>query len=163
MTDSLKSADLENIQLSYFLSFPFAHFWWWKSCIDVFSDCDTGIMKLTWTTKEKCNSLKFTFLVFLIHSLFFIYFLPSNLCPLLDPKDNTEEYKTQSQETWNLLVGDWRWPDGFPSRSLTCNMQVVMRSSKVPSWLRYSMRLGCTGWTKMRPRLFGHRDTMAGP
>lgn len=41
MTDSLKSADLENTQLSYFLSFPFAHLWWWKRCIDVFSDCNT--------------------------------------------------------------------------------------------------------------------------
>lgn len=68
----------------------------------------------------------------------------------------------QSQETWDLLVGDGRWPDCFPSRSLMCNMQVVMRSSEVTSWLRYSMMPGCTCWTKKRPRLCSYRDPLAG-
>lgn len=68
----------------------------------------------------------------------------------------------QSQETWDLLVGNGRWPDCFPSQSLKCNMQVVMRSSEVTSWLRYSTMPGCTCWTKMRPRLFSYRDPLAG-
>lgn len=126
-------------------------------------------MKPTCTTKEKLNSRKCTFLVFLIHLVFCVYSLSSNLSvPPPWPQGRYLRVPNSKPRRGGgfLAVSTGPWQDPFPSGGLSClmcKMQVAIRSLKVHFWLWYFTTPGCTCRSNLRLHLLSHRDTRVGP